>query len=279
MHPVVDHKQGMSGQNPKLYLQIFKNTWSEIMTYRVNFLFWRIRMVMQMLVVYFLWNAFYANRTALFGYSREMMLTYVLLISIVRTIVLSTTTVDIGNKINQGDLSNYLVKPICFVCFYFSRDMADKLLNLICGIFEVGIFILILNPPLAFQPDLFVTSTFLVAAGIGAVLYFYFSLLIGFIGFWSTEVWAPRFLSLTIMEFFAGTLFPLDILPQSLYTISQVLPFHYFIYFPIKVYLGQLTQTEILAGLTVSVGWVILLLLLTRYIWSKGLKIYQAEGK
>lgn len=236
-------------------------------------------MVMQLLVTYFLWWAIFSNRQEFFGYTQSMILTYILLSSIVRTVVLGTTTMEIGSIINQGDLSNYLIRPIKFLRFYMAQDIADKFLNLSFAVVEVTVLFFILRPQIFIQTNLAYLLFTGVTIVIGTVLYFYFSFLLGLLGFWTPDVWAPRFLSFVVMEFFAGGLFPLDILPKPLFMLSQALPFFYFIYFPLKVYLGQLSFQMIAQGLLIGAAWIGGLWLIANLAWQKGLKVYTAEGR
>jgi ABC-2 type transport system permease protein len=262
-----------------VYLQIIKGTWAEYMVYRLNFVMWRVRMVMQLLITYFLWSAISGTNTEFFGYTQSMILTYILLSSIVRTLVLSTTTMGIGDLINQGNLSNYLIRPIHFFSYYAAKDVADKALNLFFAIGEFTILYFILRPPVFLQMDPFYLMSAMVAILIGMVLYFYFSLMLGFLGFWTPDVWGPRFISFVIIEFFAGGLFPLDILPKAIYNLTQFLPFSYFIYFPLKVYTGQLTGVQVFEGLGIGLLWTVGLWYIALQLWHKGLKAYTAEGK
>lgn len=267
----------------KIFFQIIKNTWGEYMMYRLNFLMWRVRMVLQVLITYFLWRAIFSSRqdagATFFGYTQAVMLTYILVTSIVRTTVLSTTTMEVGDIINQGKLSHYLVRPMSFFSYYIARDIGDKTLNILFAVGEIFVLFLVLRPPVVIQYNGTYIILAIVAAIIAMVLYFVFSMLLGLLGFWTPEVWGPRFLSIVVIEFFAGSLFPLDILPAPLFAISRILPFGYFIYFPIKVYLGQLPLPEVIGGLTLGCIWVGVLGLFTQYIWHRGLRIYSAEGR
>ena len=263
----------------KKYFQIIKNTWEEYMTYRLNFVLWRVRVVLGILVTYFLWWAIFSGRGEFFGYSQSMILTYIILSNIVRTIVLGTTTMEIGEIINQGDLSNFLIRPLSFLRYYIARDTGDKLLNLAFCIVEVPLMILMLKPQIFFQTNITFLLLALLAMFIGMILYFFFSLTLGYIGFWSPDVWAPRFISFVVTEFFAGGLFPIDILPTPLYLASISLPFSYFIYFPLKVYLGQLSPLQILSGFSVGIFWMFGFSLIASILWRRGLRVYTAQGR
>lgn len=261
------------------YWQVAKNTWSEIAIYRLNFLMWRIRTVLQFLTVYFLWSILIPNNTSFLGYSHSQILTYLLGTTIVASIVFATRTHEIGDNINSGDLSIFLLKPINYFLYWLARDAADKGFNLFFSIGELVIFAILLRPPLFVQTDFLLIILFFISILLAVVLSFFIGSLLGLIGFWSPEVWAPRFIFFTLLTFFAGALFPLDILPQGIYQIFQLLPFSYLLYFPLKIYLGELTFTQILNGFIVTGVWIILSCFFTLSVWLKGLRMYTALGR
>lgn len=261
------------------YFRVFANTWGEIFSYRFNFSVWRFRVVLQLLTMFFLWSTLIPEGSELFGYSRSQMLTYILGSSLMGSIVLATRTQEIGDQIIKGDLSNFLIKPISYMKYWFARDLGDKAMNSFFTFFELAIIIILFRPTLFLQTNPTILFYTLTAALLALVMYFFFGFLIGLIGFWSNEVWGPRFIIWILMGFFAGSLFPLDILPAPVFNVLKFLPFTYLQYFPLKIYLGQLSLPQILEGLTISFSWLILLLFLSHMVWKKGLRIYGAEGK
>lgn len=263
----------------KLYVQIIKDTWEEYMMYRLSFVLWRVRSVMQLVVTYFLWWAIFSQHTELFGYTQSMMLTYVLLGAIVRPLVMGTRTQEVGGMIHDGSLSNYLIRPLNIFLFFFFRDIGDKTLNILFAVGEISLLLFLLRPPIFFQTNGFVLFFTAVALAIGMMIFFYFSLLLSFLGFWSPDVWAPRFLSFVLAEFFTGMLFPLDILPAPLFFASKLLPFSYFIYFPLKVYLGQMDMQSLVTGLCVGFLWIGGMKFVADLVWHRGLRSYTAEGR
>lgn len=261
------------------YIFVLKNSLQEYFAYRLNFILWRVRGVVSILITYFLWLAIFKERAYLFGYRKEEMLTYIILITFLNGIVLSTQTHRIAQEINLGVLSNFLIKPINYISYNLFRDLADKILSTLFSVFEICLFILLLRPPIFVQTDLHWLGLFIISLFFASLLYFEISLILSFIGFWSQQVWAPRFLFLILVSFLAGTYFPLDILPSSVYNILQLLPFTYLIFFPLKIYLGKLTSLHLIKGFVLILVWIPLLLYAAKYIWKKGLAIYTAEGQ
>lgn len=263
----------------KKYYQVVKNTWEEIGTYRLNFIIWRVRSVLQILTLYFLWISLIPQKSLLFGYSQQLMLTYILGISLITSFVFSSRTQEIGENINNGDLSVFLLRPINYFLYWFSRDVGDKLMNVLFSVAEISILLYFLHPPLFIQTNIFYLFFAFVAIIISIFSYFFFSCLLGLIGFWSPEIWGPRFIFMVILNFFAGGLFPLDILPKPIFSFLQILPFSYFLYFPLKIYLGQISSLEIYQGFFISIFWIFLLYFILKFVWRKGLKVYSAAGR
>lgn len=258
---------------------VAKNTWYETMSYRLNFVMWRVRVIFQLLTLYFLWSSIIPRNGEFLGYTEPLMLTYILGTSLISSIALASRSYGIGEEINNGNLSNFLIKPINYFAYWFSRDMGDKAMNILFSILELTILFILLQPNIFIQTNIFFIFFSLFSAIIALVLYFFFNIMVGLIGFWSPEVWAPRFIFTILLNFFAGGLFPLDILPKPVFYFLQALPFTYILYFPLKIYLGQLSQIEIYQGISIASAWVILLYWLVRLIWRKGLAVYTAYGR
>lgn len=265
--------------NMKKYWRVVKNQWEEILTYRLNFIMWRVRNVLQLLAIYFLWFAIVTQNGGAFGYSTSLLLTYIFGGYILQSFIFATRTQTIGVDITRGDLLNYLVRPLNYFNFYIAKDIGDKIMNLLFSFGEIGLLIFLLRPSLFLQRDPWYLLAFFISILVAIVLFFILSLLLSLIGFWSEDIWSARFLFMILLSFFAGAYFPLDILPQPLFSLFQALPFTYLLYFPLKIYLGQVSFMQIALGLSLAGIWVVALLFLTKIVWAKGLRSYAAYGR
>lgn len=261
------------------YLLVLSNTWSEVFTYRFNFVLWRLRSLVSLLPIYFIWLAIFSSRDNIFGYNASLMLTYILGVSLMTAIVISSRTYAVGDEINTGNLSNYLIRPINYFMYYFFKDIGDKAMNVFFAILELSLLFVLLKPPVFIQKNLELIFLSIIAILIAVVTYFLFNILIGFIGFWSPEVWAPRFIFTIIVSFFAGTYFPLDILPKPVFNIFSLTPFPYLIFFPIKIYLGNISTVQIYQGIAISLAWILILYIFVKLVWRIGLRSYTAHGR
>lgn len=265
----------------KKYLQIFRISWANGFVYRLNFIMWRVRTILQFFAVYFLWLAIFAGQNSIFDYTKSVMLTYVIGIAVLRSFVFSSRSVSVGAEIASGDLNNYLVKPIGYLKNWLARDLADKLLNIIFLTFELGLIILIFKPPLVGPASFSQLVIFLFTVILAMMMYFLFSFLVSSFTFWYPEHngWPLRFFVFMVIEFLAGGLFPLDILPQTAFKIFRLLPPAYLVFYPIQIYLGRLDFNQIVSTIIIMLVWLLILYQLSRLVWKKGLKIYGAYGR
>lgn len=263
------------------YWTVFLVSWQNEFVYRLNFVLWRFRNILRLLMTYFLWRGIFISNQNIFGYSQPQMLTYVFMVLVVQTLVTSAPSADnIGGEISNGDLSNFLVKPMGYLKYWFTRDVASKLLNLIFAVFEVSVLWFFLRPQIMIPLDFFTWAAFILSVSIAMVLYYFVSVCARFVAFWIPEyTWGLSFVVLVFMEILAGGIFPLNILPQILYEFIQLTPFPYMVYFPIAIFSGKIVGLELARILLQYFIWLGILFLFTKYLWSKGLKVYQASGR
>lgn len=260
------------------YFSVFLIQWQNGLVYRLNFVLWRVRSVLQLLLVYFIWWTAFESQQEIFGYTQVSILTYVLVAAIIRAIILSSRVMDIVNQINDGSIVNFLVKPLDFIWFYFSRDFADKFLNIAFVILEVLMILILLKPPIVIQTDISTLMLFILATALGLLLFFAISFILGLSAFWVENSWGPFFLLFTFVEGFGGGLFPIDILPKAMAQILLLTPFPYLVYFPAKVYLGTLTPDQLIQGFMILILWVVTGMYLMVKTLQAGLRTYTAVG-
>lgn len=263
----------------KKYIQITKNTWDEALIYRTSFIFYRMRELLKLFSLYFLWHFVTSQNNNFFGYNQSEIITYLLISTFVGDFIYSTRTTAIASEINEGVLTNFLLRPLSYLKYYFARDLADKALNVIFALGEYAIFFSLLHPPFIFQANPISLMIFVASVLLGVILYYFISVLISLIGFWSNEGWGPRFIFYQTIGFISGSLFPLDVLPKSVFTLLELLPFPYLIFFQSKIYQGQLSGFEIIKGFVILIIWICIMYYITMLVWKKGLRIYTAQGR
>jgi len=252
--------------------------WQEGLSRRASFIMERFRALVVLISFYYFWSALLKNRSSFLGYDRSQMLTYVLGMNVLRSLVFATRTEEIASEINHGRLSAYLLKPLNFMFYTLSRDLAEKSINFVSSIIEVLGLMFIFHVQVHWPPSVFSWLLF-GAATLGAMwLYFILSFMTGCWGFWTSESWGPRFLLELFLEFTAGAFFPLDVLPKLAQDIIRGFPSPYLIYYPIQIFLGKLNSYQIINVFTVQIIWILVLSGLARLVWSRGMRAYSSQG-
>ncbi len=260
------------------YLRIAINTLQEYFVYRVNFFFWRLQVFIFFVMFFSLWSAVSTGKENLGMYSIPQIYSYFVIGYVIKAFVFATRTQDIGGDIQSGSFSLLLIKPISMLRYYFCRDLVDKLFNLIFMISEF-ILILILFKPVLYVPTIENVLFFLVFLVLSIFTFFFYSLVVSFITFWSEDAWSARFLfGVVFVTIFSGQYIPLDLLPTYIGRFLDYTPFPYMFYYPLKVYLGQVDVGKIYFRMFGGILICILFFLLSQFMWLKGKQKYQSYG-
>lgn len=257
---------------------IFKISWEQGFVYRLNFLLWRVRTILQFLLVYFIWWTVFQSTSQVFGYSESSILTYIVILVFIRTIVFSSRTADVMNKINDGSIASFLLKPIGILKFYFAQDLADKLLNILFMIFEISAILFLIKPRIIIQTDLVFFLLFMLSLFLALMLWFCINMIISLMAFWVENSWGPLFLLMIFLEGMGGGIFPIDILPKGIFDFLMLTPFPYLIYFPAKLYLGGFNSSQLTIYFLIFIFWVTIGFILTNWVLKLGLKHYTSVG-
>lgn len=257
------------------YLTIFKLTIKEYFVYRLNFILWRLRMFLSFIVTFFIWFTVFESRSAFGGYQKSSLLSYLVFANLIASFVLGTRTVDIAGDINSGQIINLLLRPMSFFKYYLTRDLADKLMNIFFALFEITLLIVLFKIPLVALKNPVLFFIFFIN---GVLISFYINMVISFLGFWTTETWAPRFIFMALIYFLSGSYFPLDLLPSTLYHLLLLTPFPYLFYLPVKTLIGNVDQL-IYFQLFLSFLWVLIASKLSYKLWKLGNKSFSFWGR
>ncbi len=264
----------------KKYLQISKMSWQTNLTYRLNFVMWRVRTLVLRLGSYFFWFAVYRFNDQIGAYNESMMLTYVLVSSVLHSVVLASQSFHIAQDIATGRLNHRLIRPLNYLKSMLALDLGDKLSNLFFVFFELLFIFLVFRPPFFIQKDPFYLLAFIFVSFLALLIYFHLSLLVSLITFWYPEDygWPARFLFMVINQFLSGGVMPLDILPLPIFHVLRLLPPAFFIFFPLQVYLGKIDPKQTYQGILLMLFWLGALKFISQLAWKKGLKNYTAVG-
>ena len=252
------------------------------LAYRVNFLFRIVFGFVPLLATIYLWRAIYREKqpgASVADYSLLQMTSYYLIVTLVDVLTgVSEDDWQIAADIKDGNISQFLVKPINYLYYRLCLFFSGRLIYLLVAALPLGLFIFFLRDYFVLPADPFTLAYFLVSVLLTALLQFFTSYAMAMLAFWVLEVSTFIFMLYALEYIASGHLFPLDILPAGLQHLLEFTPFPYQMYFPVSIYMGKITGNALARGLVIQTLWVVAAYGLARFAWSRGIRKYAAVG-
>jgi len=250
--------------------------------YRANFFFRCVFGLVPLIATIYFWRAIYESRgkePEIQGYTLAGMISYYLLVTIVDA--LTAVTDDdwqIAADIKDGNISQFLLKPINYFAYRLCLYGAGRLVYTIISFLPLTLFILYHQSYFVPPSNLATFCLFLFSTFLSGLLQFFISYSMALLAFWILNVNAFIFLLFAFEYIAGGHLFPVDILPPVLAQAISFTPFPYQLFFPVTIYLGKATGAALWYGLALQGFWVVFFYTLARFIWWRGVKTYAAVG-
>ncbi|MEI6553857.1 MAG: ABC-2 family transporter protein [bacterium] len=266
-------------KNIKQGLVIIRIAWVRNLNYRFTILSYRFGEIIELLVLILMWTAIYSSGSGVIkGFTLNEMITYVLVGNLVATAVRNFLPGYVARDINEGRLSMALTRPVPYIKLIFFNEIGRAALASILSVISQLIIILFFLEKFVFNTDVFYILLVLVMVFFAFIIEWLIGFLVGTISFWTDEIDGIQTTIDRVKRFFSGGYFPLSLLPASLSTLSIYLPFAYSFYFPTMLYLRKMDLEAGLIGVGIQIVWIIILSLILRIVWIKGLKKYEASG-
>ncbi|HEY7329355.1 MAG TPA: ABC-2 family transporter protein [Gemmataceae bacterium] len=264
------------------YFNIFRVSLIERTAYRGDFLLGTILRFFPVITTILLWTAVFKgteqNRIA--GFSEQRMIAYLLLIHISRMFSsMPGLSATIARDIREGTLKKYLLQPLNMIGYLLSYRAAHKVAYITTSAGPyAGLFLLCSGYFVGLWPDALTLLAYAVSLVLAFVIGFFFEAAMGMAGFWFLEVTSLLWVVNTVNYFISGQMFPLDLLGPPWDTILKWMPFQYLAYFPAIIFLGEVQGRALIEGLLLELAWAVVLIVLARWLFARGLRRYSAYG-
>ena len=264
------------------YLHVLGIGLQNTLVYRTNFLVRAAFGLIPLAGTLYLWRAIYAGRGAgdkINGYTLAQMLSYYLVLTLVDAFTaVAEDDWQIAADIKDGQISQFLLKPIDYLRYRLSLYAAGRLIYTTCALLPVAVFLAfqwqsvvgpVSGPALGFA---------LVATLLAGVLQFFIAYAVAMLAFWVLDVSTFIFTQFALEYIASGHMFPLDLLPPWLHQLVMFTPYPYLAYFPVGVYLGRISGGAVAQGLAIQLLWVGAGYGLARFSFARGVRRYSAVG-
>ncbi len=182
---------------------------------------------------------------------------------------------EFETQIVQGKLSPKLLQPVDPVWHHVAGHIAERLARMP---FVIGLMLLCftLYPQAIWIPSLGNVLLVLLLIVLAFILRFLIQYTLALFGFWLERVSALEQVLHLPYIFTSGLIAPLVVFPDQLREIILWTPFPYMLYIPASLLIGL--PVDIPRCLFVILSWTVVIFLLNRWLWRRGLRHYSGMG-
>ncbi|MDQ6660941.1 MAG: ABC-2 family transporter protein [Chloroflexota bacterium] len=237
MDTFFDHRRRGLRQAAGFFLQkyaaVLRVSIANNLAYLMEVFFRGLFLIVLMFVFVQLWTVTYASRhvNVFNGFHMNDMIWY---LAATETIALSLPplTRQIDQEVRTGQIAYLLGRPANYVLYHFAQYLGERLVRLLINAVIAGMLALIFvgPPPFTWMGVIAYPLVLFLAVCIEFVLYFS----VGLLAFWTEETTPFTLILSRLVLVLGGVLVPLEILPQPLRSIAQVLPFSTILYGPAR---------------------------------------------
>jgi ABC-2 type transport system permease protein len=263
---------------------ILRITLEERLVYRGDFALGTLMRFLPIITQIFLWSAVFdsvgqGSAAQVAGYTLQNVIAYYLLTMISRAFSsMPGLASGIALQIRNGEIKKFLIQPVDLLGFLLLSRMAHKLAYYSVALLPFTLVFYLCRGYFSGWPGLDVLTAFTLSLMMSFLLGFFLEATIGLVGFWFLEVSSLLFVYMLLNFFLSGHMFPLDMLPQPWRQLVDLLPLKYLAYFPAAVFLGKIQGTELIQALWIEAAWLATFIVLSRWMFARGLKRYSGYG-
>lgn len=259
------------------YLQTMKIAILTWFQYRVGEYFYMIGMIAEPIIYLVVWSTVARAQGGMVGgYTAGSFAAYYIVWTLVRNINIVFTPYGWERRIQRGELSAMLLRPLHPLHYDLAYFAGTKVSVIVLWLPIAVILTLLFHP--TFNATPLGVAVFLVAIWGAYLIRSMLLWLLGMVTFWTTRVSALYELYFAIELLLSGRLVPLSLMPAWAQRIASFFPFQWTFSFPIEALIGQLPLQQLLFGLGMQVFWIVVGFLLVRLVWRFGIRHFSSVG-
>ena len=262
----------------KKYLSVYGLMWKQVTDYRFEFVAELVCTLLPVFALYFLWDSVFSIEGSIKGMSFNEMILYIILARFVAMVITPDFIFEIMDDIQSGEIQHFICKPINYIHYSFVKYLASKSEGIIfCTVLYSVLLGMLFGGESYWQSPMQILL-FFIEVFVAMVFYFQMAMVIGLCSFWVYEISSWYYTLTFAIEFLAGGLFPLTLLPDQVRGVCKYLPFQYMIYYPAQTLLMDINRDELVLYFFVLTGWIVVFALLLKILWRNGIKHYELIG-
>ncbi|MCL2080121.1 MAG: ABC-2 family transporter protein [Oscillospiraceae bacterium] len=200
---------------------------------------------------------------ARFDTTFQTMLTFSILMQLSNAFVATFSGDAISRLIRNGDIAIYMARPIKLKQHLFLGDFGRNLFAVFLVNLPVCI-ILILFYGFTIPPDWRTIAISIIMLINGMIILFHYRYILGLVSFWLIQNPFTSWGFQNVESIFSGRVLPIWLYPVWLADLTQYLPFRYFFYEPIALFVGKSTLGNSMNSLLIQCIWLVIFVALEK---------------
>lgn len=261
------------------YVRIFLLNFQSLLAHRSRSLIYVFTYVFNSLLFLAFVRGVFINNNSLGGWTLSTVTSYYFLLILAPALLMTHPEIPIlRDDIEKGELAGRLLKPFSY---YWQRFYTEFPYRIFQGLLATAIYFglsIVFGNFLHLDLSLMEIGLIVTILVLAYMISFTFKMIIAIVALWTTDVRGLHELTEVIILIFAGFIVPVNLLPSLLEKVAYILPFSYMIYFPVIAIQGKLSTPSILSVIGTQIIWLVVLIIVFRYQWKRGLMRFTDLG-
>ncbi|WP_405670488.1 ABC transporter permease [Streptomyces sp. NBC_01530] len=238
-----------------------------------------VRLTVQVVLVASLWSGLYAHSGPTAGLSREQAISYAVLAvlaSRLRELDQYAGRDTVLQHMHFGTIVYWYLRPLPPARYHALRALGEQLYGAAWALagYLVCLAAGVVQPP----GSAAVAGVFVLSLLLGQLVLYFVMLLLDQLCFWTVQNNSAMLILIFAQNLLSGVYAPLWFFPDWFRTMSIFLPFQATLGVPLSLYVGRIQLADATAQLAIQAGWVLLLFLLTRFVWRRAARRVISQG-
>jgi ABC-2 type transport system permease protein len=248
--------------------------------YRVRLVVAPATLAVQLYLYDRLWTAVFSHTTAAAGLTLQQTLSYSLMALLIARIRWNSRTFNVRDSlavaVREGTVAYWFLRPISPARFYMWRQSGDMLYGAAWAL--AGYLVLLWAGVIATPSSVGRALVFAVSLLLGQIILYYLGQIVDVGMFWFVNNSAIVRMYYFIQDLLSGVFVPLPFMPVLLLTFATWLPFSAGVNVPLSLYVGRIPFAHAGRELALQAGWILVLALLSKWLWSRASRRVTVQG-
>lgn len=250
------------------YLEIIRMRFLMMLAYRVNYYSGIAIYAINIGAYFFVWNAIYAGKPSLGGFTAAQMSTYIAVSWMARAFYFNNLDREISSEIRDGSVAIQFIRPYQYIVVKMMQGLGEGAFRLL--MFSTpGMIIASLLFPVTFPTNPALWGLFLVMLFFSFLINTQINILIGLAAFFMESSEGLIRMKRVAVDLFSGLIVPLSMFPAWAQTLLEWLPFQAITYLPSSVFTGRTSGGAAVQALGVQAIWFVLLIVPLVWMWRR----------